>query len=234
MEGDYFIKGILPVGRVDLIYPAQWPAERIENEHTALDLVREKTNIPVPRVLERGFDDEFGHYLKLEWADGIDLGDIVDGRDAGAACLMTPGRDGHASSGRCEQCRAVAMANADLFVREVVYPALEGLSSWQTGLNGMVIPPPWISEDDRRERWPVKMSDDVAGAARPFVLCHGDLSYHNMRVDPATLEVKWLLDWEFAGFLPEEFLRIFSPTRADYGSLFENDERKRRFIGLLE
>ncbi|KAK1770613.1 hypothetical protein QBC33DRAFT_617018 [Phialemonium atrogriseum] len=220
VEGDYFIKGILPVGRVDLIYPAQWPAERIENEHTALDLVREKTNIPVPRALERGFDGEFGHCLKLEWADGIDLGNIVDGRDVGAACLMTPGQDGHASSGRCEQCRAVAMANADLFVREVVYPALEGLSSRQTGLNGI--------------RWPVKTSDEVAGAARLFVLCHGDLSYHNMRVDPATLEVKWLLDWEFAGFLPEEFLRIFSLTRADYGRLFENDERKQRLVGLLE
>ncbi|KAI5864683.1 hypothetical protein GGS23DRAFT_459332 [Durotheca rogersii] len=216
------------------MYPTQWPAERIKNEHTALDLVKEKTNIPVPRVLESGFHDEFGYYLKLEWADGIDLGDIVDGRGAGAACLVMPGQDGHASSGRCDKCRAIAMANADLFVREVVYPALEGLRSCQTGLNGTVVPPPWISDDDRREYWPVKTSDSAVGTDPSFVLCHGDLSYHNIRVDPATLQVKWLFDWEYAGFFPEEFMRIFSPTRADYGRLYNKDERKQRFIDLLE
>jgi hypothetical protein len=216
------------------MYPTQWPAQRIENEHTALDLVREKTEIPVPRVLERGFNDEFGYYLKLEWVDGVDLGDVVDGTGVGAACLMRPGQNGHASLGRCEQCRALAMANADLFVSEVVYPALEGLQSRQTGLNGNVIPPSFISDDDRREHWPVKTSDGAAGADRPFVLCHGDLSYHNMRIDPATLKVKCLLDWEFAGFFPEEFLRVYSPTRADYLGLFKKDERKQTLISLLE
>lgn len=216
------------------MYPSQWPAERIENENTALELVGEQTNIPVPRVLESGFDDEIGHYLKLEWADGIDLGDIVEGKGVGATCLMTPGRDGHAGPGRCEQCRVVAMANADMFVREVVYPALEGLRNHQTGLNGTVIPPPWICEDDRRQHWPVKTSGRDTVTVGPFVLCHGDLSYHNMRVDPATLKVKWLLDWESAGFFPKEFLNVFSPTRADYGQLFQNDTRKQHFIDLLD
>lgn len=233
MEGEYFIKGILPADRLDLMFPAHWAAQRIENEHTALDLIREKTNIPVPKVLERGYNEDFGNYLKLEWADGIDLFDIVDGRSAGASCLMTPGQAGHSSSGRCDLCRATAMENANLFVHEVVYPALEGLRSRQTGLNGIVIPPPWIADDDRREHWPVKTSDYAADAGQPFVLCHGDLSYHNMRIDPTTLEVKWLLDWECAGFFPVEFLRIYSPDRAHYGRLFERDERKRKLISLL-
>lgn len=84
VEGEYFIKGILPVDRVDLMLPTQWPAQRIGNEYTALDIVREKTNVPVPRVLEKGFNDEFCYYLKLQWADGIDLFDIVDRKGAGA------------------------------------------------------------------------------------------------------------------------------------------------------
>ncbi|KAL6849043.1 hypothetical protein ACO1O0_008573 [Amphichorda felina] len=235
VEGDYFIKGILPVGWEDLMLPLLWPAERIKNEHAALDLIREKTNIPVPRVLERGFSEEFGHYLKLEWASGIEMYDIVNGIGAGAACLMTPGQHGHATEGQCNQCRDMVMANADRLVSETLYPALEGLQSFQTGLNGTVIPPPWITEGDRREHWPVKTSDMGPDEdRRSFVLCHGDLSYHNMLVAPDTLEIKWLLDWECAGFFPKEFLRIFAPTRAEYESLFTSEGRRQHFIDLLE
>lgn len=161
--------------------------------------------------------------------------DIVNGTGAGAACLMTPARDGHAGSGPCQQCRAIAMSNMDRFTSEMLYPALEGLRSSETGLNGTVIPPPWIAEKDRRQHWPIKTSDMTPGEERPpFVFCHGDLSYHNILVDPDTLEVKWLLDWECAGFFPDKFLRVFSPTRADYVRLFTNDERRKHFVNLLE
>ncbi len=36
----------------------------------------------------KGASTSPNYSLKLEWADGIDLGDIIDGRDAGAACLI--------------------------------------------------------------------------------------------------------------------------------------------------
>lgn len=38
----------------------------------------------------------------------------------------------------------------------------------------------------------------------PYVLCHGDLAWHNILLDTETHEIKCLLDWEFAGFYPVE------------------------------
>lgn len=38
----------------------------------------------------------------------------------------------------------------------------------------------------------------------PYVLCHGDLAWHNLLFDPITFEIKCVLDWEYAGFYPVE------------------------------
>ncbi|KAK4686802.1 hypothetical protein P7C73_g3323, partial [Tremellales sp. Uapishka_1] len=36
----------------------------------------------------------------------------------------------------------------------------------------------------------------------PYVLCHGDLAWHNVLVHPETYKVLAIIDWEFAGFYP--------------------------------
>lgn len=43
---------------------------------------------------------------------------------------------------------------------------------------------------------------DVKG---DFVFCHNDLGQHNVIVDPSTLKIKAIIDWEFGGFWPEWF-----------------------------
>jgi hypothetical protein len=47
---------------------------------------------------------------------------------------------------------------------------------------------------------------DVKG---DFVLCHGDLGQHNVLVDPKTLKIAAIIDWEFGGFWPEWFGYLF-------------------------
>ncbi|KAI5825285.1 hypothetical protein K523DRAFT_398156 [Schizophyllum commune Tattone D] len=42
-----------------------------------------------------------------------------------------------------------------------------------------------------------------------LVLCHNDLSQHNILVDPETLKITAILDWEFAGFHPKVFEGAF-------------------------
>ena len=42
-----------------------------------------------------------------------------------------------------------------------------------------------------------------------LVFCHNDLSANNVIVDPATLKIKAIIDWEYAGFFPAEFERPF-------------------------
>ena len=38
-----------------------------------------------------------------------------------------------------------------------------------------------------------------------LVFCHNDLSMNNVIVDPDTLKIKAIIDWEYAGFFPPEF-----------------------------
>ena len=42
-----------------------------------------------------------------------------------------------------------------------------------------------------------------------LVFCHNDLSTHNVIVDPESLRVKAIIDWEYAGFFPKEFESMF-------------------------
>lgn len=38
-----------------------------------------------------------------------------------------------------------------------------------------------------------------------LVFCHNDLSAANVIVDPETLKITAIIDWEYAGFYPPEF-----------------------------
>lgn len=59
-----------------------------------------------------------------------------------------------------------------------------------------------------------------------LVFCH-DLSTHNVIVDPVTLKIKAIIDWEYAGFFPAEFEGTFfrrpRPSFALNGEV--NDEK---------
>lgn len=47
-------------------------------------------------------------------------------------------------------------------------------------------------------------SGKVMGLAESFSLRHGDLTASNIIVDPRTIRIKAVLDWEFAGYYPKE------------------------------
>ncbi|KAG8405238.1 hypothetical protein J3458_021903 [Metarhizium acridum] len=42
-----------------------------------------------------------------------------------------------------------------------------------------------------------------------YVFCHNDLGQHNVIVDPETLKIQAIIDWEFGGFWPAWFERPF-------------------------
>lgn len=74
-----------------------------------------------------------------------------------------------------------------------------------------------------RPQWKMKSREP-----KDLVFCHNDLSTHNVIVDPATLKVKAIIDWEYAGFFPEEFEGMFfrrpGPSVALEGEV--NDEKQ--------
>ena len=44
-----------------------------------------------------------------------------------------------------------------------------------------------------------------ARETQDLVFCHNDLSANNVIVDPDTLKIAAIVDWEYAGFYPPEF-----------------------------
>ncbi len=143
----------------------KWTFDRIRNEATALELVRQRTTIPVPRVLKVGEGPD-GTYLTVERVDGIQLDEI------GEQCRQ-PVVNGYLPEGHtakeCAACQWIANSNAEAFMRETVVPQLKNLKLYTTGLNGIVIPMPWITEFDRRPAWKSKTSNEASN-----VFCHGD------------------------------------------------------------
>ena len=61
-----------------------------------------------------------------------------------------------------------------------------------------------------------------------LTFCHNDLSANNVIVNPETLKVNAIIDWEYAGFYPEQFERKFykrtGPSVALDGEV--NDEER--------
>lgn len=68
------------------------------------------------------------------------------------------------------------------------------------GPRGLVVPPYRLNLQTEQDNWDLRPS-----SSDEYVFCHNDLSQHNVVVDPDTLEVKAIIDWEFAGFWPSQF-----------------------------
>lgn len=152
-----------------------WSRERLQNEAATLQFIASKTSIPVPKFLGLYEEDGLLH-LKTELAKGIPLEDL--GSDAGTADVAK----------RLESS---------------ILPQLRKLQHHTTGsvdTNLPLIPPSRITYQDKRTHWPRKTS-----AHEEFVFCHNDLSRDNIFVDPDTLEITAIIDWEFAGYYTTDF-----------------------------
>jgi hypothetical protein len=73
-----------------------------------------------------------------------------------------------------------------------------------------------------RQQWKMRPHE-----SEDLVFCHNDLSTHNIIVDPETLKVKAIIDWEYAGFYPQEFEGMFfrrpGPSVALEGEVNDED-----------
>jgi hypothetical protein len=65
------------------------------------------------------------------------------------------------------------------------------------GPTGIVIPPYRVMRQTENDAWTLRASD-----FDEYVFCHNDLSQQNVIVDPVTLKIRAIIDWEYAGFYP--------------------------------
>ncbi|KAH9216211.1 kinase-like domain-containing protein [Leptodontidium sp. 2 PMI_412] len=68
------------------------------------------------------------------------------------------------------------------------------------GPSGIVIPPYRVTLKTENDDWALQPSD-----TDEYVFCHNDLSQHNIIVNPDTLKINAIIDWEYAGFYPDFF-----------------------------
>lgn len=170
--------------------------ERITNEAKALELVSRETDIPVPQLLGHGTYPDGRRYLKTKFMEGPRL-DTFPSR----SCSKPEGQK-HTDDTPCKDCSDQAYRNALEFISGTVLPQLATMKSQYRGIDGFVMPPSWPSPDVQapwigKECWktlPLKLPE--------YVFQHGDIAAHNIIMDPRTLGVKALIDFEYAGFYP--------------------------------
>ncbi|KAL9099301.1 MAG: hypothetical protein Q9163_005179 [Psora crenata] len=68
------------------------------------------------------------------------------------------------------------------------------------GPSGLIIPPYRVTLQTANDRWRIPASE-----ANHYVFCHNDLSQQNIIVDPNTLKINAIVDWEYSGFYPVFF-----------------------------
>jgi thiamine kinase-like enzyme len=68
------------------------------------------------------------------------------------------------------------------------------------GPSGILIPPYRAMDKTVRDDWNLVPADE-----EEYAFCHNDLSQHNVLVDPISLKITAIIDWEYAGFFPAWF-----------------------------
>ncbi|CAK7233483.1 hypothetical protein SBRCBS47491_008624 [Sporothrix bragantina] len=71
---------------------------------------------------------------------------------------------------------------------------------------GHVLPPYRVLRKSDRRPWRLR---PALASEEPLVFCHNDLSANNAVVDPATLKIRAIVDWEYGRFFPAVFEKAF-------------------------
>lgn len=159
--------------------------ERLKNEVACLKYIREKTDIPVPEVLE-AYEENGSYYLWTARAEGVPLQDLE------------------------KKDRLKVLPE----IRRHVDTLRTLRSNNSGGPSGILCPPYLVTNHcDHNTTWRRILAKDPI-----YVFCHGDLSASNIIVDPVTYKVVAILDWEYAGYYPEEHEIPFYERRIPSGA----------------
>ncbi len=122
----------------------------------------------------------------------------------------------------------VSMADLPDHQKDVVVAELEGhLAQLKTlkstrmgGPTGIVIPPYRVLCETERDDWSRLLSSQHP----EYVFCHNDCSQHNVIVNPDTLKIAAIVDWEYAGFYPAHFEFPFYKRKGPSVALGEEED----------
>jgi serine/threonine protein kinase len=116
--------------------------------------------------------------------------------DDNAAYLVTSYVEGVSMNSLTDDQRAVVTEELEIHVATM--HSLRGFALG--GVSGLVILPYRLMRKTLRDDWELEPSSSTE-----YVFCHMDLSQQNVIVDPKSLKIAAIIDWEYAGYFPEEF-----------------------------
>lgn len=181
--GNLFIKRTMrrhewqKMSRTWVVTPSASIPQRYRNDVAIQQYLRERTNIPLPAFAQT-FEDDGAMYLVAEFVEGVGMNEL-------------PEADRRVVQKELQQhIETLKSLRSDT-------PGVPGISDDQ-----LLVAPPRLFNFRWNYHTCWRPRSDVKG---DFVFCHGDLGQHNVLVDPKTLKIAAIIDWEFGGFWPEWF-----------------------------
>lgn len=156
----------------------------------------------------------------------IPVPDVVEAYDDGGAFILVTTRlSGVRMDKLCAEDQAVVMKEVESHVQ-----TLQSLRSTRTGgPSGLVCPPPRGTQYfPKGTQWFSRVS-----STPDFVFCHCDLSQSNIIVNPGTLKIEGIIDWEHGGYWPAFFETFFFHDPRPSGAQFRDEADNSRFIDFL-
>lgn len=155
----------------------------------------------VPRVGKERLLNEAASLRYIREMTNIPVPTVYcDFEDDGAYYLVTEYIDGVSMSELQEEEKSTVSKEVNQHLA-----TLRNLKSRNIGgPTGIVIPPYRVTLHTKNDYWALEPSD-----TNEYVYCHNDLSQQNIIVDPDTLKIKAIIDWEYSGFYPSFFEALF-------------------------
>lgn len=201
-SGETFVSGVGDQRVVIRIYAA--PGDRGEHaQHIDAALLRLVSGlIPVPRVLEarRPVDDAPG-LLVTSFEPG-ERGDLLVARLIETDDLDGLARVGRSLGGVLADLGGMPHLEAGTFVDDTLrvapFPAASDLADWVDLHEAPLVERGWGTDDLTSLRALADRAQDLLDTVPRRCLVHGDFNPKNLLIDPETLAVGAVLDWEFA------------------------------------
>ncbi|KFY44975.1 hypothetical protein V494_01228 [Pseudogymnoascus sp. VKM F-4513 (FW-928)] len=165
----------------NLVVPSTTIRYRLENEAACLKFLA-ATDIPIAH-LQGIFQDDGAVYLMTKHVDGVSMSSLEP------------------------EPKSIVRKELEEYLIK-----LKSLRSKTPGIPGstFICPHYRIFKNWRTMSvWKVKDNAELGDREEEFVFCHNDLGQHNVIVDPETLRIKAIIDWEFSGFFPSWFEAAF-------------------------
>lgn len=191
--------------RGDLFIPPTTFSQRWKTDAAVLQYLSDKTDIPLPR-LQCVFEDDGAFYHLTEYVPGVAMSTLSESD-------KQPVKKELLEYIKCMQ--SLRAETPGVPGEELLCPPFRvNTGKWK--VNSCWKPRPDLPKGD-------------------YVFCHNDLGQHNIIVDPESLKIKAIIDWEYGGFWPDWFEAAFW-ERTGPGMALEGevDDRERCREWLLE